>query len=126
VAPGILCPRNTGLRVVSDTARAVARRGCLIWLDVDGPKGGASAAWIRRGYSRRSEPGRAPETRNATRGAPEGAPAANTAGGRLAEVPLATMRLTGAPLPHGSKEGNEGGAPRLTFPGLMNHVCGAV
>ncbi len=101
MAPGSLV-HATRARVVSDTARAVARRGCLQRLDVDGPKGGASAAWIRRGYSRWSER-RAPETRNATRGAPEGAPAGNTAGGRLAEVPLATMRLTGA-LPHGARK----------------------
>src|SRR3954468_17619133 len=40
-------------------------------------------------------------------------------GGAQAE----TLRLTGAPLPHGRKEGNEGGAPRQTFPGPLSHAC---
>jgi hypothetical protein len=45
-------------RVVSDTARAVARRGCLQWLDADGLKGGASRLDKARS-ARWSEPGRA-------------------------------------------------------------------
>src|SRR3982750_71872 len=50
-------------------------------------------------------------------GAPEGAPAGHTAGGTLKRCQTKTLRLTGAPLPPGGKEGNEGGAPRLTTSG---------
>src|SRR3954466_11318722 len=38
-------------------------------------------------------------------GAPEGAPAGHTAGGTLKRCQTKTLRLTGAPLPHGREEG---------------------
>jgi len=63
-----------------------------------------------------------PERRNATSGAPGGAPAGHTAGG-TSKGCQRYVAPNGAPLPLWREEGNEGGAPRLTFPGLMNHVC---
>src|SRR3954471_13744306 len=63
-----------------------------------------------------------PETRTATSGAPGGARAGHTARGTSQRCQTKTLRRTGAPLPHGRNEGNEGGAPRLTFPGPMSHA----
>src|SRR4051812_19393502 len=93
-------------RVVSDNARAVARRGCLQWLDADGLKGGAS--WLDKARSARwSEPGRAPETRDATSGAPGGARAGHTARG-TSKGCQRYVAPNGAPLPLWREEGNEG------------------
>ena len=46
VAPVFLYVRNQEPGSSRITASAVARRGCLKWLDVDGLKGGANAVWI--------------------------------------------------------------------------------
>ena len=83
--PGFLATQP-GSRVVSDTARAVARRGCLQWLDADGLKGGANAVWIRRGQLAGPSPEERPETRDAAR-----------LGAGKALLLLAPF---GAPLPH--------------------------
>src|SRR4051812_34952228 len=79
--------------------------------------GGANAARITWDESLRSRPRSAEaSSKIATGGAPE-ARVPVTARGTSQGCQTKTLRPTGAPLPHGRKEGNEGGAPRLTTSG---------
>src|SRR5262245_29578442 len=81
VAPGFLCLRKAEARVVSDhRPRPSQMMGAALdgWTWTD--EGQRHHGCPDRGEAPRlSEPGRRPETRDATSGAPEGAPAANPA-----------------------------------------------
>ena len=107
MAPGSLVYANQSTGSSRITARAVARRGCLRWLDVDRMKGGAGARLDRGEVKARPSgfPEERPERRNATSGAPGGARAGHTARGaaRCQGLPSAFRRS--APLAMGPKEG---------------------
>ena len=111
-------------RFLADAARTPGRLGpppapsrdgaALQGLDVDGLKGGANAAWIgaRLCSSARARKS-GPEPRNATVERRRARLPVTRQAGAFLEVPLLSMRLTGAPLPHGSEEEEKAQAQRL-------------
>ena len=104
VAPGFLSLRKQKPGSSRVTARAIARWGCLQWLDVDGLKGSdEKLPGSRRVGARLSEPGSAAETRTATSGAPGGA--------------ICYLRLCGAPLPHLREQEEKALPQRRTYTG---------
>ena len=78
-------------------------------------KGGAIAAWIGARRLVRPDPEERPEARDATSGAPEGAPAVNAAGGRLRKgAQLFCAFRRSAPSFEGARREGAAPAPKLT------------
>jgi len=115
--------RNQDLGSSRTTARAVARRGCPLRAG-RGRAEGRRQCCPDRGEVMLVRP-RPEERSRAERrhcGAPGGARACHTARGTF-QGAIATKRRTALRSLFGGRKENEGGAPRLTFPGLMNHAC---
>ncbi len=104
VAPGFCADATQDPGSSRITARAVARRGCLRWLDVDRMNGGAGLARLDRGEVKARPSGfpeERPERRNATGGAPQWR--ACRSNGTLAPQGAQATSAVGAPPPQGAE-----------------------